>query len=660
MGARATLTTIAILALAGPAATLTPTAAPITGGSGHALPTSAGSEYGPPGPGADLPAEPDEPVLFRDVRLFDGRDVHRSRDVLVRGDTIAAVGPGVDAPEGATVIEGGGRTLLPGLIDAHVHTLDPGSLRQATVLGVTTELDMFTTPRLARRMEREQRRGEAGDRADLFASGHLATAPGGHGTEYGVEVPTIDGPGEAAGWVDDRVEAGADYIKIVYDDGSVAGASFPTLSLETVRRLIEAAHDRDRLAVVHVSSLEAARQVVRAGADVLAHVWMDSVPADSTVEMMAKSGVALTPTLSVIRSAAGEPAGRTLAEDPRLRPYLASRTVVNLEGSFPGGDGAREDRIRYPAARRSVERTAEAGVPVLAGTDAPNPGTAHGPSLHGELELLVEAGLSPVEALRAATSVPARVYGLEERGRIEPGRRADLLLVEGDPTADVADTRSVVGVWKGGRRIDRDEFREEVDAARRERAGRTDPAAASSGLVSDFEGEGPEARFGSGWQVSTDRMMGGTSEASMQVVEGGAAGSSGALEVSGEITDEARFTWAGALFVAGASMQRGANLSDWDALSFRARGEDGTHTLMVFSESLGARPATTTFRAGEDWRRHRIPFDDLRGVDGSGLIGVLFSGRGTGSFRFRIDDVRFVRDADDGDADDGDAGDVGG
>jgi imidazolonepropionase-like amidohydrolase len=97
-----------------------------------------------------------------------------------------------------------------------------------------------------------------------------------------------------------------------------------------------------------------------------------------------------------------------------------------------------------------------AGVPLLAGTDAPVLGRGvHGASLHRELELLVEAGLTPVETLAAATSVPASVFGLADRGRIAPGLRADLLLVAGDPTRQITATRAIRRVWARGRAVDR-------------------------------------------------------------------------------------------------------------------------------------------------------------------------------------------------------------
>src|SRR5262249_39948733 len=112
---------------------------------------------------------------------------------------------------------------------------------------------------------------------------------------------------------------------------------------------------------------------------------------------------------------------------------------------------------QFPPALASLVR---AGVEILAGTDANNPGTAHGASLHDELSLLVQDGLAnATAALTAATSAPARRFGLTDRGRVAPGLRADLLLVDGDPTTRIADTRRIVAVWKHGLRMDRAAFR---------------------------------------------------------------------------------------------------------------------------------------------------------------------------------------------------------
>src|SRR6201999_2434621 len=136
------------------------------------------------------------------------------------------------------------------------------------------------------------------------------------------------------------------------------------------------------------------------------------------------------PTLTVNESVAGTASGASLIDDPHLGPYIDSQSAANLKKAFRRHPGYKLD---FSNALASVTALHKAGVPILAGTDAPNPGTAHGVSIHRELELLVRAGLSPIETLRAATALPAHSFRLPDRGRIAPGLRADLLLVGGDP-----------------------------------------------------------------------------------------------------------------------------------------------------------------------------------------------------------------------------------
>jgi len=112
----------------------------------------------------------------------------------------------------------------------------------------------------------------------------------------------------------------------------------------------------------------------------------------------------------------------------------------------------------YSRAEDNVRRLADAGITLLAGTDAPNPGTVFGASLHRELELLVRCGISPAQALAAATAEPARVFGLADRGRVAAGQRADLVLVPGDPLTDITATRAIERIWRGGIGCDRRAF----------------------------------------------------------------------------------------------------------------------------------------------------------------------------------------------------------
>jgi hypothetical protein len=167
------------------------------------------------------------------------------------------------------------------------------------------------------------------------------------------------------------------------------------------------------------------------------------------------------PTLSVLEGISGRPSGESLTTDPRLVPYLTTANIDNLKKAFP---------IAVPLNEKFAEQTTRelqaAGVPILAGTDAPNPGTAHGASLHRELELLVRSGMTPIEALASATAVSAATFHLDDRGQIAASKRADLVLVKGDPTQDIKATRDIVAVWKAGARVDREAYRTKVAGAK--------------------------------------------------------------------------------------------------------------------------------------------------------------------------------------------------
>jgi imidazolonepropionase-like amidohydrolase len=399
-------------------------------------------------------------LLVRDARVFDGDLVLSHTSVLVRDGRIAAAGPGITAPPGAEVIDAAGKTLLPGLIDAHGHVRG-NALADELAFGVTTVLDMSTDPVWAAERRREQRAGAGLDRADLFSAGNLVTSPRGHGTEW-ERIPTIESPREAQGFVDARLAEGSDYIKIVYDDNRTFGRIIPTIDRPTLKAVVEAAHARGKLAVVHIGDVEGARAAFEAGADGLVHLSPDR-PVDVELVALARQRRGFViPTLSLNESLAGADSGAALVQDPRLGRYLSSFAKKQLASHF-----TLRRQVDLQAAMASVRLFRDGGVPVLAGTDAPNPGTWHGISLHRELELLVLAGLTPLQALRAATAAPADAFGLADRGRIAPGQRADLLLVDGDPTTSILATRSIARVWKLGVAFDREAFRGRLPRDRR-------------------------------------------------------------------------------------------------------------------------------------------------------------------------------------------------
>lgn len=404
-------------------------------------------------------------TFFQQVHIFDGSRVLPDDTVVVQDSTISAVGNNLVPPPGATIVDGTGRTLLPGLIDAHTHTFGP-ALQQALIFGVTTELDMFTDWRLAQSIKEQLATGEGEDLPDLRSAGTAITGLGGHGTQFGLSIPTIKGPHEAQEFVDARIAEGSDYIKIMYDSGKSLNRSYTNISKETLAALVEAAHQRGKLAVAHIIEYPAARDAIEVGADVLAHLFIDQMPDAEFGRLVAEHNVRVIPTLTVLESITGGPSGIAVLTDAWLAPYLSSGDIARLQSKYPPhGSG---DHPRYAVAEAALRQLKAADVPILAGTDASMPGTMHGASLHHELELLVKAGLTAVEALTAATSIPARIFGLTDRGRIAPGLRADLVLVEGDPSRDILSTRRIRGVWKRGVEVDRRTYRARLEQERSE------------------------------------------------------------------------------------------------------------------------------------------------------------------------------------------------
>lgn len=576
-------------------------------------------------------AQAGEQTLFKHVRVFDGSKTIGVRDVLVSGGKIAAIQTELATPAGATVINGSGKTILPGLIDSHAHAFGD-ALDQALAFGVTTELDMFSDVNTDAQLRAEQKAGNVAGRADIYSAGTLVTVPKGHGTEYGLPIPTLASADSAQAFVDARIAEGSDYIKIVYDNGSTYGMVIPTLSKDELGAVVRAAHARGKLAVVHIGSLADARDAINAGADGLEHLFVDRAPDAGFGAFVAAHHAFVVPTLTVLKSVTGTSDAGDLANDARLSPYLSASGRGTISGAFPRRSNA--PAVSYAAAEASVKQLRAAGVPILAGTDAPNPGTAHGIALHRELELLVHAGLSPTEALAGATSIPARLFSLGDRGRIAVGKRADLLLVDGDPTSDITATRSIDGVWKGGVKLDRAALANAVVAAHP-----TATTAPIGGLISDFDSGKISSSFGVGWTISTDQLLGGSSTATMAIVAGGAAGTAGALGVEGTVAPGLPFAWSGVMFMPGARPMQPTNLSS-KALRFWARGDGKTYHIMMFAESRGRIPIMKDFVAGAEWKEYTFPIASFDGIDGHDVMGIAFtSGPEAGAYKFRIDQV---------------------
>lgn len=392
------------------------------------------------------------------MTVFDGDDLLDADQVLVEDGLIAAVGrdrAGGPGQRTATVAayDAGGAMLLPGLIDSHVHAY-PQAPADAVRFGVTTMLDMFTmdpTWLPAAAATRASLAPTAG--TDVWSSGVAVTVPGGW-PDYGQPVLPLDATdAEVAAFVADRVAEGSDYLKLFIERG-LYSRNLPTLTDRTVRATVAAAHAHGLLAVAHVSATDAAVTAVQAGADALMHVPADDPLSDRQLGVIRDAGVPVVSTLAAIAGSSCAGGEADLLEDRRVAPYLSELQHTSLNLRIPGPCAVG----RYEHAVDNIRALHQTGVPVLAGSDPPNPRTAFGASLLQELALLVTADLSAAQALTAATAAPADVFGLTDRGRIAPGLRADLLLVDGDPTTDIDAVRDPLAIWKNGHPVQREPY----------------------------------------------------------------------------------------------------------------------------------------------------------------------------------------------------------
>jgi imidazolonepropionase-like amidohydrolase len=587
-----------------------------------------GSGGAPSSPALSGPTAPPKATLaFANVAVFDGEQRLPEATVLVDGGKIVAVTPGGAVPPGAEVIDGRGKTLLPGLIDAHAHVFERSALQQSLAFGVTTVLDMFSAPDVLRGL----RADPALDPAELRSAGILATSPGGHGTQYGFAIPTLTRPEQAQAWVDARLAEGSDYIKIVFDDGRAYKRKVPTLDVPTLAAVIAAAHARGKLAVVHIGDQASARIAIEQGADGLVHLFRDSAPTADLGKLTAARKAFAIATLVVTQGLYG--AKSTIGKDPLVIPFLDAAGRASLATEFPSGVA----KGPAGAAEQTIAQLRDAGVDLLAGTDAPNPGTAFGASLHEELSLLVAAGLSPAQALTAATAAPARRFGLDDRGRLAAGKRADLLLVDGDPTADIAATRKIAGIWRGGQRFDRAAYGERITAATRAAQESTADGSAL-GVISDFESSATAVRGGQPWMVSTDTMIGGTSQAVLALARGGARGSKGALDINGQLV-QGMASWAGAMWMPGPQPFEPLDLSSKQGFTFQARGDGKTYTVMLFTKRGGRMPSMTDFKPGKAFAPVSFTWSQFGNHDGSDVTAILVGQtKEAGPFRLLVDD----------------------
>lgn len=420
-------------------------------------------------------------IVFRNVSVFDGVAMVPHQDVLVTGDEIAAVSQTGElvVPDETLELAGAGRTLLPGLVDSHVHLFSagekqgpppgPGRIGAAFLYAGITSALVAAGFDEATELAEQQCEGRA-LAPRLFTAGSGLSAPGGH------PIPLLRAmlPWPAS-WLATRSiitasdEAAArtgvariitrdrpDFVKIVYDD---LPPGSPHLSLDALRAAIAEARAQGRRSIVHATTPRDTMDAIDAGASLLVHVPQRGLLTNEQVARLVASGVPVVTTVRLVsatRELANDgpiPLERQMYGAELLQPWLDEP-----EWNLPGFSKEVDSRAAEVAADTAANfrKLHAAGMPMLVGTDSGVHGVFPGASLHREMRLLVELGMSPSEVLRAATSAPAAFLDPGRTfGRIASGQRADLLLVRGNPLDDIEALATIEEVLIGGVRLRR-------------------------------------------------------------------------------------------------------------------------------------------------------------------------------------------------------------
>ncbi len=405
-----------------------------------------------------------------------GRPPIKDAAIVIVGARIREVGPrsSVALPPDAQCIDATGRFVIPGLADMHNH-LFPGTveferpelknnLRKLLGWGVTLTLD----PNLDLRSMSELKAASAEPESPyphFFGVGQPIMAKRrAFGGTMGVET------GDEAREAVRSLKAGkVDLVKVGYDDMSwLLKIASPVLKKEAMAAAVEEAHQQGLKVYFHAPLLNYAKEALAAGADGLLHGIISDPVDDEFIERMKKNKAVYISTLALYEAAA-DPAGfaRRQSEwdeqglvDPEVFDSLIDSKSIRFGPSNAEIDGS-YIKSRLPIARENLKRVFESGIAVVTGTDTGIPGVLLGLSSHSELILHVEAGLTPREALRAATIDAARMMGVEkDLGTVEPGKLADFLILDADPLENIRHTLLIHRVVKGGVIHDPDELRE--------------------------------------------------------------------------------------------------------------------------------------------------------------------------------------------------------
>ncbi|MCB0521689.1 MAG: amidohydrolase family protein [Lewinellaceae bacterium] len=354
-------------------------------------------------------------TIIRDVNVFDGENVLEDVDFVFTQSGIERISKKKKSYKNSTIIDGKGKTILPPLINAHVHVRSSENLKEAQKVGIFGMLDMFSIDSRANGLRVYN---DSTAYSKFYSSNVGATPPGGHGTQFGINIPTINDTISPSQFVKDRVAQNADYIKITNE--------FSMSRLDTIqlKELINEAHNHNKITVAHISDLQNGLEVINQNIDGLAHIWYrsNSISKERDLNLLRAKEVFVIPTLSVIIK------------------------VINHANEI----GLKDDYLTLDELKNEVRKLKNKGICILAGTDSPNYNMNYTTQFFEELLLLSECGLTEIEVLKSATTNIYEKFHLEEFNRLEVNRKSSFLLVTGKPYLRIEDIMNEKRIWKNG------------------------------------------------------------------------------------------------------------------------------------------------------------------------------------------------------------------
>lgn len=554
------------------------------------------------------------------ARVIDGTgSPARVQSVLIHDGHIADVSDHLRIPADARVIQAEGQTLLPGLFDLHTHVNssagdgvdDTGkNLKAYLACGVTTINDFSSYGEmLAPLRALLHERILAGPKVNFAIR---FSTPGGHGTEFGwgdFFTQMVSTPAEAHAAMGQILPYKPDVLKVFTDGWRYGrGQNLTSMNVETLSAIVQDAHEAGIKVFTHTVTLQGAKIAALAGVDVLAHGVGDAPIDDELISLMKKSGTAYVSTLATYEPRALRPDSSRLFE---VIPY-ADRDSEDLQAApkqLPADDPQMK-RWRY--LQENIRRISAAGIPIGVGTDAGVTGTYHGWATLHELELLVYSGLTPLQALTAGTAISARLTGKDDdRGLIQTGKIADLLLVRGKPDMKIEDIENTSAVFVAGNELDLQKLQTEIRDSRLTHL----PSHPVSALIDDFEREDGRSNLNTLPIDNTDR---GPDHAKVLFTRMLRTANNRAVSIHTRMGPKS-FSFANLEIPLTTGEVELADVSAFKGISFDARGE-GEYRIRFNTYGLSkANWFGAAFQADSQWRTVRIPFSSLQSQASSAL-----------------------------------------